>query len=83
MDAAVVGVPHRTLGEEPAAVVHLRPGGRVNESELREFARARLAPFKVPVRILIWPQMLPRNSGGKIVKAKLKDYFAGELANAN
>ena len=41
MDAALVGIPHKTLGEEPAAVVTLKPGAEATEEELRAFvARA-------------------------------------------
>ena len=78
MDAALVGKPHKTLGEEPVAVVHLRPGGTATEAELRQFVRARLAAFKVPVEVRFWPETLPRNANGKIVKTELKKLFAGE-----
>jgi len=75
MDAAIVGVPHKTLGEEPAAVVHLRPGGTATEDELRELVRSRLAAFKVPVKVAFWPETLPRNANGKILKTELKKVF--------
>ena len=75
MDAAVVGIPHRTLGEEPGAVVHLRAGSHVSEAELRAFVGERLAAFEVPVRILFWPEPLPRNPAGKIMKRDLKQAF--------
>ncbi|MEY4239475.1 MAG: hypothetical protein RL339_2076 [Pseudomonadota bacterium] len=75
MDAAVVGIPHRTLGEEPAAVVHLTPGQSATEAELQDWVRARLAAFKVPVRILFYPETLPRNANGKILKKDLKALF--------
>jgi long-chain acyl-CoA synthetase len=78
MDAAVVAVPHRTLGEEPGAVVHLTPGAEATEDELRAFVAERLAPYKVPVRVVFWPETLPRNANGKILKAELKAVFAGE-----
>lgn len=76
IDAAVVGIPHRTLGEEPAAVVQLAPGSTATEAELQEHVRARLAAFKVPVRILFHPETLPRNANGKILKRELKAMFA-------
>jgi len=76
IDAAVVGVPHRTLGEEPAAVVHLSPGAHATEGELQDWVRHRLAAFKVPVRILFLPETLPRNANGKILKKDLKALFA-------
>jgi acyl-CoA synthetase (AMP-forming)/AMP-acid ligase II len=74
-DAAVVGIPHRTLGEEPAAVVHLAPGTDASEDELRSFVRERIAAFKVPVRILFHPETLPRNANGKILKKDLRALF--------
>ena len=80
MDAALVGIPHKTLGEEPGAVVHLRPGGTATEEELRAHVRQRLAGFKVPVKVVFWPETLPRNANGKIVKTELKKLFATENA---
>ena len=76
MDAAIVGIPHKTLGEEPGAVVHLKPGGTADEAELRQFVRERLAAFKVPVKVAFWPETLPRNANGKILKTELKKVFA-------
>ena len=76
MDAALVPVPHHTLGEEPGAVVHLKPGTHTTEEELRAFVAGKLAPFKVPVKIIFWPETLPRNVNGKIMKTELKKIFA-------
>ena len=78
MDAAVVGIPHRTLGEEPAAVVHLKPGMSADEQELRHWVAQRLAAFKVPVKVVFWPETLPRNANGKIIKRDLKSVVAGD-----
>jgi acyl-CoA synthetase (AMP-forming)/AMP-acid ligase II len=78
MDAAVVGIPHRTLGEEPAAVVHLAPGTSASEAELQSQVRERLAAFKVPVRILFHDETLPRNANGKILKKDLKALFGAD-----
>lgn len=75
MDAALVGIAHRTLGEEPAAVVHLAPGTSASEAELQQWVRDRLAAFKVPVRIVFTPETLPRNANGKILKRDLKALF--------
>lgn len=76
MDAAVVGIPHQTLGEEPGAVVHLKPGATASEAELRHHVSQKLAAFKVPVRVVFWPETLPRNANGKIMKRDLKDAFS-------
>jgi long-chain acyl-CoA synthetase len=80
MDAALVGIPHRTLGEEPGAVVTLKPGAQASEQELRAFVADRLAAFKVPVRVAFWHETLPRNANGKIMKSELKVVFAGDAA---
>lgn len=74
-DAALVGIAHRTLGEEPAAVVHLAPGASASEAELQAWVRERLANFKVPVRVLFCEETLPRNANGKILKRELKALF--------
>jgi long-chain acyl-CoA synthetase len=75
-DAAVVGIAHPTLGEEPAAVVHLAPGAHASEAELQAWVRERLAAFKTPVRVLFSNATLPRNANGKILKKDLRALFA-------
>jgi long-chain acyl-CoA synthetase len=82
MDAALVGVPHRTLGEEPAAVVTLKPGHHATEDELRAHVAERLAAFKVPIAVKFWPEVLPRNPNGKILKNELKKLFEAQKAGA-
>ncbi len=79
-DCAVIGIPHRTLGEEPAAVVHLAPGMSATEAELQKWVGAHLAAFKVPVKIGFVADTLPRNANGKILKKELKGFF--ETADA-
>jgi acyl-CoA synthetase (AMP-forming)/AMP-acid ligase II len=76
-DAAVLGIAHRTLGEDPAAVVHLAPGMTASESELQAWVASRFAQFKVPVKIIFAADMLPRNANGKILKKDLKAMFEG------
>ncbi|WP_245942278.1 class I adenylate-forming enzyme family protein [Sphingomonas gilva] len=78
-DAALIGLPHKTLGEEPAAVVHLAPGAQATEAELQTLVRQHLAAFKVPVKILFSAETLPRNANGKILKPEVKKMFEAEL----
>ncbi|RYE02433.1 MAG: long-chain fatty acid--CoA ligase [Sphingomonadales bacterium] len=80
-DAALVGVPHRQLGEVPAAVVHLAPGHEATEAELQDWVRERLAGFKVPVYIRFAKDVLPRNANGKILKTELRGLFAEEATS--
>ena len=80
IDAAVVGIPHHSLGEEPGAVVTLKAGITADEAELRAFVAERLAAFKVPVKIVFAPEPLPRNPTGKLMKKELKKLFFRQKA---
>lgn len=73
LDAALVGIPHPILGEEAVAVVLMTAGATASAQALREFVAGRLSAFKVPARILIRAQPLPRNANGKILKQALRD----------
>jgi long-chain acyl-CoA synthetase len=74
-DAALVGLPHPVLGEVPAALIQMRAGGALTEQALQAFAAERLAAFKVPVKVHVSHQALPRNEGGKLVKSELRKVF--------
>jgi long-chain acyl-CoA synthetase len=69
--AAVVGVPHPTLGEEVAAAITLKPGATATEDELREFAKQRVAAYKYP-RIVWVTAELPMGPTGKILKREIE-----------
>ena len=75
-DAALVGIPHHTLGEVPVAAVHLAPGQSADEAALQQWVRERLSPFKVPAQIVFCPEPLPRNANGKILKKDLRELFS-------
>ena len=77
MDAALVGRPHKQLGEEPVAFVTLKEGVDASEEELRAFVAARQAAFKVPVAVHFSREPLPRNANGKRLKTELKKLVAG------
>jgi long-chain acyl-CoA synthetase len=71
LEAAVVGVPHPTLGEEVAAVVTLRPVHAVGADELRDYVKARVAAYKYPR--LVWVvDALPKGPTGKILKREIR-----------
>jgi long-chain acyl-CoA synthetase len=69
-EAAVVGVPDDELGEEVAAFVALRQGGRVEADELIAHCKRQLAAFKYPRRVTIVPE-LPKAATGKVLKKLL------------
>lgn len=75
MDASVVGIPHKILGQEVGAVVQLKPGMAASEDELRAHVRNQIAAFKVPVEIQFQDEPLPRNANGKILKPTLRERF--------
>jgi len=77
-EATVFGVPHERLGEEVATVVVPRPGTTIDPDELRATVRERLAPFKVPTRVVVVDEPLPRNAAGKVLKRELRDKIAAE-----
>jgi acyl-CoA synthetase (AMP-forming)/AMP-acid ligase II/acyl carrier protein len=70
VEAAVFSVPHRRLGADVAAAVVLRPDAKVSVKKLRDFARERLAGFKVPSQIQIVLE-IPKGAGGKIKRGEL------------
>ena len=63
-------MPHDMLGEEVAAAIVLRQGIAATDKELRDFAAARLAPFKVPKKILLLDQ-IPVGATGKLQRIGL------------
>ncbi|MFK4228062.1 long-chain fatty acid--CoA ligase [Streptomyces sp. NPDC019890] len=69
-EAAVLGVPHPTHGEEVAAVVTLKPGSDAGADALREFVKSRVAAYKYP-RLVRIVDALPKSATGKILKREI------------
>jgi long-chain acyl-CoA synthetase len=72
-EAAVFGIPHERLGEEVAAAIVPKPGAELTPEALRAFLAQHLAPFKIPTRIAVRGDALPRNPAGKVLKRSLRD----------
>ena len=64
------GMPHAMLGEEVAAAIVLKQGAQATDTELREFAKVKLADFKVPKKIVIL-DAIPVGATGKLQRIGL------------
>ncbi|MGK2877572.1 MAG: long-chain-fatty-acid--CoA ligase [Solirubrobacterales bacterium] len=67
MEAAVIGVPDETHGEEIAAVIGLKPGQTATADEIQAFVKERVAAYKYP-RHIWFVDELPKTATGKILK---------------
>jgi len=70
-EVSVIGAESADLGEEPVAFVVLKHGMSVTQQELDALCLDNLARFKRP-REYFFPQDLPKNNYGKILKTVLR-----------
>ena len=75
LECAVVSKPDERWGEVPAAFVVLKPGQQLEERQLLDFLRPRLAKFKLPQAVLFVEGPLPKTGTGKILKRDLRETF--------
>ncbi len=69
-EAAVIGIPHATLGEEIGAAAALKPGASATPDELRAFVKARVAAYKYPRHVWL-VDALPKGPTGKILRREV------------
>ena len=74
-EVAVVGLPDAEWGQIAAAFVVAKRGVALDDEEILDFCRKRLARHKVPDRVAIVAE-LPRNSTGKVMKSELRRRYA-------
>jgi long-chain acyl-CoA synthetase len=70
LEAAVVGVPDGTLGEEVGAAISLRQGSTQTAESLQEYLKERVAAYKYP-RVIWFVDELPKGPTGKILKREI------------
>ena len=75
-ESAVVAVPDARTGEAVVAIVVPREGCTLDEEQVKAHVASRLAPYKVPAKVIVRPQALPRNPTGKLVKRRLREEYA-------
>ncbi|MGR6654550.1 AMP-binding protein [Pseudomonas mosselii] len=78
-DVQVIGIPCSRYGEEIVAWVRLHPGQALGEDALRDWARARIAHFKVP-RHFRFVDAFPMTVTGKVQKFRMREISIEELA---
>ncbi|MFL5388092.1 MAG: fatty acyl-CoA synthetase [Myxococcales bacterium] len=70
-EVAVVGLPDPYWVEAVTAVVVVKSGNSLDEAALIEHCKSRMAPFKVPKRV-VFLESLPKNPSGKLLKRELR-----------
>jgi len=70
-EAAVVGIPDASLGEEVGAAVVLKPGETATEQEIQEYVKGQVAAYKYPRRVWLL-DALPKGPTGKILKREIR-----------
>jgi long-chain acyl-CoA synthetase len=69
---AVVGKPDPMVGEIPKAFLVLKEGAKAMETEIMEFVKDKVAPYKA-VREVEFRKDLPISSAGKVLRRVLQD----------
>ncbi|CDG64737.1 putative acyl-CoA synthetase YngI [Methanobacterium sp. MB1] len=72
LDVQVVGLPDEKYGEIVGACIILEEGAELTEEDVRDYARTKIARFKVPKHVFFVDEF-PLTASGKIQKYKLKE----------
>ena len=78
LECGVVGVPHSERGHIVKAFIVLKPGfepGEALVTELQEYVKQEIAPYKYP-RAIQFMESLPRTNTGKLQRFKLRELSA-------
>jgi acyl-CoA synthetase (AMP-forming)/AMP-acid ligase II len=74
-DVACIGYPDERLVEVVMAIVQLKKGKSMTEEEVIDFAKSKLAKYKLP-RKVIFDQVM-RNPTGKLMKPQMREKYTG------
>jgi long-chain acyl-CoA synthetase len=75
-EASVFGVPDERLGEVPAAVIYCEEDRCLDQEGVADFLKERLAAYKLPSRVWVHHEPLPKLGTGKIDKKVLRDRYS-------
>ena len=79
LEACAFGISDKDYGEEIAACVYLKQGGRVTEDELKSLCMLNLGNYKTPKHIVFTNNPLPKGSSGKIQRLKVANNYYKKL----
>jgi fatty-acyl-CoA synthase len=71
-DVQVAGVPSKKYGEAVGAFIILHEGTKLEESDIKDFCKGKIAHYKVP-KYIFFVKEFPMTGSGKIQKFKLKE----------
>ncbi|PZN97644.1 MAG: AMP-dependent synthetase [Alphaproteobacteria bacterium] len=74
-ECSVFGLPDERLGEIVGAVVYVKPGSTLEAADLYDFIARELASFKLPAKIWLSPEPLPKLGSAKIDKVTLRTHY--------
>ena len=80
IECAVIGIPHKLLGEDVCAFVKCKEESEISETELKEFCKNNISNFKSPQKIIIINLLndlddIPKGPTKKILYRDLKKYY--------
>lgn len=75
-EVAVIGSPDPAWGEVVCAVVRLKPGSALTLDEVTAHCAGKLGRYKIPKRLVVVDEPLPRNPTGKLLKRVLRERYA-------
>lgn len=79
-EVSVFGLPDERLGEIVGAVVYAKPGEHLDPDALTDFLRAGLAAYKIPAKVWISTDQLPKLGSAKIDKVTLRKQYCAVWA---
>jgi fatty-acyl-CoA synthase len=72
-EVAVIGQPDESWGESPCAVVRPKPGETLTTEDIIGFCQGKIGRYKIPKRVILTDQPLPRTPAGKVLKHVLRE----------